>query len=77
MGVFRSIVFICRRDVQKLQPEILQHILLDMPSLAFFTTYALLVLFWVEIYYQARAVSIDGLRPSFYTINAMVYVVQC
>jgi len=27
--------------------------LLDMPSLAFFTTYALLVLFWAEIYYQA------------------------
>ncbi|CAL5430232.1 unnamed protein product [Camellia sinensis] len=73
----RSIVFIFRRDVQKLQPEILQHILLDMPSLAFFTTYALLVLFWAEIYYQARAVSTDGLRPSFYTINAVVYVVQC
>ncbi|GMP92476.1 hypothetical protein CsSME_00042694 [Camellia sinensis var. sinensis] len=72
----RSIVFIFRRDVQKLQPEILQHILLDMPSLAFFTTYALLVLFWAEIYYQARAVSTDGLRPSFYTINAVVYVVQ-
>jgi len=53
-----------------------QHILLDMPSLAFFTTYALLVLFWAEIYYQARAVSTDGLRPSFYTINAVVYVVQ-
>lgn len=25
---------------------------------------------------QARAVSTDGLRPSFYTINAVVYVVQ-
>ncbi|KAF5931235.1 hypothetical protein HYC85_032108 [Camellia sinensis] len=56
--------------------QILQHILLDMPSLAFFTTYALLVLFWAEIYYQARAVSTDGLRLSFYTINAMVYVVK-
>lgn len=72
----RCLVFIFRRDVQKLQPQIVQHILLDMPSLAFFTTYALLVLFWAEIYYQARAVSTDGLRPSFYTINAVVYVVQ-
>ncbi|XAR53189.1 hypothetical protein NMG60_11021638 [Bertholletia excelsa] len=72
----RSLVFVFRRDVQKLQPEIVQHILLDMPSLAFFTTYALLVLFWAEIYYQARAVSTDGLRPSFYTINAVVYTVQ-
>ncbi|KAG5029278.1 hypothetical protein AAZX31_05G125600 [Glycine max] len=72
----RCFVFVFRRDVQKLQPEIVQHILLDMPSLAFFTTYALLVLFWAEIYYQARAVSTDGLRPSFYTINAVVYVIQ-
>ncbi|KAI4297644.1 hypothetical protein L6164_037526 [Bauhinia variegata] len=58
-------------------PEIVQHILLDMPSLAFFKTYALLVLFWAEIYYQARAVlSTDGLRPSFYSINAVVYAIQ-
>ncbi|KAF1876443.1 hypothetical protein Lal_00029791 [Lupinus albus] len=62
----RCSVFIFRRDVQKLHPEIVQHMLLDMPSLAFFTTYALL----------ARAVSTDGLRPSFYTINAVVYIVQ-
>ncbi|XP_013583943.1 PREDICTED: protein TOM THREE HOMOLOG 1 isoform X2 [Brassica oleracea var. oleracea] len=69
-------VFVFRRDAQNMQPEILQHILLDIPSLAFFTTYALLVLFWAEIYYQARAVSTDGLRPSFFTTNALVYVVQ-
>ncbi|XP_009597501.1 tobamovirus multiplication protein 3 [Nicotiana tomentosiformis] len=72
----RSLVFAFRRDVQKLHPEIVQHILLDMPSLAFFTTYALLVLFWAEIYYQARAVSTDGLRPSFFTINGVVYAIQ-
>ncbi|VVA99625.1 unnamed protein product [Arabis nemorensis] len=72
----RALVFVFRRDAQNMQPEILQHILLDIPSLAFFTTYALLVLFWAEIYYQARAVSTDGLRPSFFTINAVVYVVQ-
>ncbi|KAE8657382.1 Protein TOM THREE [Hibiscus syriacus] len=72
----RGLVFVFRRDVQNLHPEIAQHILLDMPSLAFFTTYALLVLFWAEIYYQARAVSTDGLRPSFFTINAVVYTIQ-
>ncbi|KAL6566275.1 Tobamovirus multiplication protein 3 [Orobanche gracilis] len=72
----RCLVFTFRRDVQMLNPEIVQHILLDMPSLAFFTTYALLVLFWAEIYYQARAVSTDGLRPSFYTINGVVYAIQ-
>ncbi|XP_057544267.1 tobamovirus multiplication protein 3-like [Amaranthus tricolor] len=72
----RCLVFLFRRDVQLLQPEIVQHIMLDLPSLAFFTTYALLVLFWAEIYYQARAVSTDGLRPSFFTINAVVYAIQ-
>ncbi|KAJ8769886.1 hypothetical protein K2173_008968 [Erythroxylum novogranatense] len=69
-------VFVFRRNVQHINPLILQHILLDLPSLAFFTTYALLVLFWAEIYYQARAVSTDGLRLSFFTINAVVYVIQ-
>ncbi|KHM98994.1 hypothetical protein glysoja_024294 [Glycine soja] len=49
----RCVVFIFYRNVQRLKPEIVQHILLDVPSLAFFTTYALLVLFWAEIYYQA------------------------
>lgn len=72
----RAVVFVFRRDVQKFQPEIVRHVLLDVPSLAFFTTYALLVLFWAEIYYQARAVSTDGLRPSFLTINGVVYLIQ-
>ncbi|XP_022941922.1 tobamovirus multiplication protein 3-like [Cucurbita moschata] len=72
----RAVIFVFRRDVQSLEPPILHHILLDMPSLAFFTTYALLVLFWAEIYYQARAVSTDGLRPTFLTVNAVVYIIQ-
>ncbi|RDY08284.1 Tobamovirus multiplication protein 3, partial [Mucuna pruriens] len=62
----RCFVFIFFRNVQRLKPEIVEHILIDVPSLAFFTTYALL----------ARAVSTDGLKPSFYTINIVVYVVQ-
>ncbi|KAL8144407.1 hypothetical protein V2J09_017439 [Rumex salicifolius] len=72
----RCLVFVFRRDVQRLEPEIIRHVVLDMPSLAFFTTYALLVLFWAEIYYQARAVSTDVLRPTFYTVNAIVYAIQ-
>lgn len=47
-----------------------------MPGLLFFTTYALLVLFWAEIYYQARAISTDCLRPTFMTINAVIYLFQ-
>ncbi|XP_008680128.1 tobamovirus multiplication protein 3-like [Zea mays] len=69
-------VFVLRRNVQLVEPEIIQHVLLDMPGLAFFTTYALLVLFWAEIYYQARAMSTDGLRPTFYWINGVVYAIQ-
>ncbi|KAF9624088.1 hypothetical protein IFM89_007786 [Coptis chinensis] len=76
VNAVRSLVFVFRRNVQGLEPEIVRHILLDMPSLVFFTTYALLVLFWAEIYYQARAVSTDGLRPGFFTINAVVYAIQ-
>lgn len=38
--------------------QIFQHVLLDLPGLAFFTTYALLVLFWAEIYYQVGYYSI-------------------
>ncbi|KAL5652743.1 hypothetical protein ACJX0J_038201, partial [Zea mays] len=72
----RSAVFVLRRNVQLVEPEIIQHVLLDMPGLAFFTTYALLVLFWAEIYYQARAMSTDGLRPTFYWINSVVYAIQ-
>ncbi|CAK7326918.1 unnamed protein product [Dovyalis caffra] len=73
----RCLVFVFRRNIEGIHPPIFQHILLDFPSLAFFTTYALLVLFWAEIYYQARAVSTDGLRTSFFTINAVAYVIQC
>jgi hypothetical protein len=40
--------------------QILQHVVLDMPGLAFFTTYALLVLFWAEIYYQVLDVFVFG-----------------
>ncbi|PUZ40354.1 hypothetical protein GQ55_9G416600 [Panicum hallii var. hallii] len=64
-----SVVFVLRCNI-------IQHVLLDMPGLAFFTTYALLVLFWAEIYYQARAMSTDGLKPTFYWINGVVYAIQ-
>nr|CAB3502204.1 unnamed protein product [Digitaria exilis] len=72
----RSTVFVLRWNVQLVHPEIFQHVLIDLPGLAFFTTYALRVLFWAEIYYQARAISTNGLRPAFYTINGVVYVIQ-
>jgi hypothetical protein len=68
----RAVVFVFRRNVQFMQPEILQHILLDIPSLAFFTTYALLVLFWAEIYYQV--VSNEYLWVSFFVNASLVLI---
>uniref|UniRef100_A0A0D6R0D3 THH1/TOM1/TOM3 domain-containing protein n=1 Tax=Araucaria cunninghamii TaxID=56994 RepID=A0A0D6R0D3_ARACU len=72
----RCVVFVFRLSVQNIKPEIFQHVLLDMPGLLFFTTYVLLVLFWAEIFYQARAISTDGLRRTFITINAVIYLFQ-
>ncbi|XP_019094586.1 PREDICTED: tobamovirus multiplication protein 3-like [Camelina sativa] len=54
----------------------MQHILLDIPSLGFLTTYAVLILFWAGIYHDARSLPTDGLKSRFFTINAIVYVVQ-
>ncbi|KAL8255403.1 hypothetical protein R6Q59_033624 [Mikania micrantha] len=53
----RCLIFVFRRDVEQLTPEIAQHMLLDLPSLA-------------------RAISTDGLRPSFFAINGIVYAIQ-
>lgn len=53
----------------------LANVLLDFPSLLFFTTYTLLVLFWSEIYHQARSLSTAMLRPIFIIVNAFVYIV--
>ncbi|XXG76236.1 hypothetical protein AAC387_Pa08g0635 [Persea americana] len=42
----------------------------------FFSTYTLLVLFWAEIYHQARSLPIDRLKPTYLTINGIVYFIQ-
>lgn len=56
--------------------QIFQHVILDLPGLAFFTTYAMLALFWAEILYQARGLMSEKLRSGFYTINGVVYAMQ-
>jgi hypothetical protein len=45
-------------------------------GLLFFTTYTLLVLFWAEIYHQARSMPTASLRPIFIAFNALVYACQ-
>lgn len=68
-------VFAFRGQLQTMQPA-LQAVLLDLPGLLFFSTYTLLVLFWAEIYHQARSLPTASLRPVFVLANALAYAVQ-
>lgn len=72
----RAILFGFHRDIFILRPKVLTVVLLDLPGLLFFSTYTLLVLFWAEIYYQARSIPTDCLRPAYYIINGGVYFIQ-
>lgn len=58
------------------EPKVLDIILLDFPGLLFFSTYTLLVLFWAEIYHQARSLPADKLRPAYFIVNGAVYFLQ-
>lgn len=69
-------VFLFRESVDALQPGVLGKVLLDIPGMLFFTTYTLLVLFWAEIYHQARSMPTGALRPTFAASNALVYMAQ-
>lgn len=75
-GAVRCGVFACRQEVDTLTPVVWRHVLLDLPGLLFFSTYTLLVLFWAEIYHQARSLSTAALRPAFLGVNAAVYGIQ-
>ncbi|XP_059292895.1 tobamovirus multiplication protein 1 isoform X2 [Lycium ferocissimum] len=50
--------------------------ILDLPGLLFFSTFTLLVLFWAEIYHQARSLPADKLRISYISINGVIYFIQ-
>lgn len=68
-------VFLFRPQLDTVQPAVLKEIFLDLPGLLFFTTYTLLVLFWAEIYHQARSMPTGSLRPIFAAINVVVYAI--
>ncbi|GAU34125.1 hypothetical protein TSUD_66040, partial [Trifolium subterraneum] len=54
----------------------LEQVLMEVPGLLFFSTYTLLVLFWAEIYHQARSEPAQKLRPAYFSINGVVYLIQ-
>ncbi|CAN4110566.1 unnamed protein product [Withania somnifera] len=72
----RAILFGFYRSVFYLRPKALEMMLLDLPGLLFFSTYTLLVLFWAEIFHQASNLPIDKLRPTYYEVNAVIYLIQ-
>ncbi|XP_065878510.1 tobamovirus multiplication protein 1 [Euphorbia lathyris] len=72
----RSIVFGFHKQVFLLHPKLLTWVSLDLPGLLFFSTYTLLVLFWAEIYHQARSLPTDKLRIFYISVNGAVYFVQ-
>ncbi|XP_031264950.1 tobamovirus multiplication protein 1-like [Pistacia vera] len=72
----RAIVFGFHHQVFNLHPKVLTWVLLDLPGLLFFSTYTLLVLFWAEIYHQARSLPTDKLRIVYISVNAAMYFIQ-
>ncbi|KAL6765665.1 hypothetical protein V8C86DRAFT_2456482 [Haematococcus lacustris] len=72
----RAGIFLYRGQMEDLHPQLVKILLLDLPGLLFFTTYTLLVLFWAEIYHQARSMPTGALRPIFVVLNLLVYATQ-
>lgn len=72
----RAIVFGFHKQVFLLHPRVFILVLLDLPGLLFFSTYTLLVLFWAEIYHQARSLPTDKLRVVYISVNSAIYLIQ-
>ncbi|KAJ9136326.1 hypothetical protein P3X46_033417 [Hevea brasiliensis] len=72
----RAILFGFHKQVFVLHPKVLTLVLLDLPGLLFFSTYTLLVLFWAEIYHQARSLPTDKLRIVYILVNGGIYFLQ-
>ncbi|KAH1243767.1 Tobamovirus multiplication protein 1 [Glycine max] len=85
----RAVVFGLHKLVFLLHPKVLISVLLDLPGLLFFSTYTLLVLFWAEIYHQAkgnsnfipmteqaRGLPTDKLKIVYISVNAALYLIQ-
>ncbi|XP_072988482.1 tobamovirus multiplication protein 1 [Typha latifolia] len=72
----RAVVFGFHTQVFLFRTKVFTLALLDLPGLLFFSTYTLLVLFWAEIYHQARNLPTDKLRAVYICVNCLIYIVQ-
>lgn len=72
----RAVLFGLYKSVFAIRPKVFEQVLMEVPGLLFFSTYTLLVLFWAEIYHQARSEPAQKLRPAYFSINGVVYLIQ-
>ncbi|KAG9454083.1 hypothetical protein H6P81_006987 [Aristolochia fimbriata] len=72
----RAVVFGFHKQVFFFKPRVFTLVLLDLPGVLFFSTYTLLVLFWAEIYHQARSLPTDKLRIVYISVNCGIYFIQ-
>ncbi|CAI8617910.1 unnamed protein product [Vicia faba] len=72
----RALIFGLYESVFAIKPKAFEQVLMEVPGLLFFSTYTLLVLFWAEIYHQARSEPAQKLRPAYFSINGVVYFIQ-
>ncbi|XP_019423190.1 PREDICTED: tobamovirus multiplication protein 1-like isoform X2 [Lupinus angustifolius] len=72
----RAVIFGLYNSVFTIKPKVLEQVLMEVPGLLFFSTYALLVLFWAEIYHQARSEPANKLRPVYFIVNGFIYFIQ-
>lgn len=72
----RALVFGLHTLLFLFHPKVFVLVLLDLPGLLFFSTYTLLVLFWAEIYHQARSLPTNMLKIIYISINAALYIIQ-
>ncbi|KAK4787337.1 hypothetical protein SAY86_011170 [Trapa natans] len=71
-----AVVFGFHKQAFVIHPRVLTFILVDLPGLLFFSTYTLLVLFWAEIYHQARSLPADKFRTVYLSVNGAMYFIQ-
>ncbi|CAJ1936059.1 unnamed protein product [Sphenostylis stenocarpa] len=72
----RAVLFGLYKNVFAIRPKALEQVIMELPGLLFFSTYTLLVLFWAEIYHQARSEPAQKLRPAYFIINGFIYLIQ-
>ncbi|KAK1283417.1 hypothetical protein QJS10_CPB21g00916 [Acorus calamus] len=72
----RAVIFGFHKQDFLFRPRVFTLMLLDLPGILFFSTYTLLVLFWAEIYHQARSLPTDKLRIIYISVNGVIYFIQ-